>query len=86
MLYDYEIDWLWVRYPPEEMKYLFTFLFSFLRSGVKAKRGVEFRHSIRNASKIPRKVGTEWRNTKFPLPTLLSVWILREADKKKNIS
>ena len=38
-------DWLWVRSPPEEMKYLF----SFLRSGVEAKRGVKFRHLTRNA-------------------------------------
>ena len=29
-----KIDWLWVRSPLEEVKYLFTFLFSFLRSGV----------------------------------------------------
>ena len=40
-----EIDWLWVRCPLEEKKYLFTFKFSFLRSGVEAKRGVKFRHS-----------------------------------------
>ena len=30
-------DWLWVRSPQEEIKYLFTFIFSFLRSGVEAK-------------------------------------------------
>ena len=34
------------------MKYLFKFMFPFLRSGVEAKRGVEFRHSARNASRI----------------------------------
>ena len=33
---DCKIDWLWVRYPLEEGKYLFTFIFSFLRSGVEA--------------------------------------------------
>ena len=38
-------DWLWVRLPLEEMKYLFKYIFSFLRSGVEAKRDVEFRHS-----------------------------------------
>ena len=32
------------------MKYLFTFTFSYLRCGVDAKRGVEFRHLARNAS------------------------------------
>ena len=42
---------------PLEMKYLFKFIFPFLRSGVKAKRSVEFRHSTRNVSRIRRKVG-----------------------------
>ena len=41
----------------EKIKYLFTFIFSFLRSGVEAKRGVEFRHSTRNASRTRLKVG-----------------------------
>ena len=50
-------DWLWVRSLLEEMKYLFKFIFPFPRSGVQAKRSVEFRHSTRNASKIRRKVG-----------------------------
>ena len=44
---------LWGRFPFEEMKYLF---FSFLRSGVEAKSGVEFRRLTRNASGIRRKV------------------------------
>ena len=44
---DCKIDWLWVRSPFEVMKYLFTFIFSFLRFGVEAKRGVVFRHSTR---------------------------------------
>ena len=55
--YDCKIDWLWIRSPLEEVKYLITFIFSFLRSGVEAKRGVEFRHSARNASRNRRKVG-----------------------------
>ena len=38
-------------------KYIFTFIFSFIRSGVEAKRGVEYRHSTRNASRTRRKVG-----------------------------
>ena len=54
--YDCKIDWLWVRSQLEEMKYLFTFIFSFLRSGVEAKRDVELRHSTRNASRFQRKV------------------------------
>ena len=31
---DCKTDWSWVRSPLEEMKYLFPFIFSFLRSGV----------------------------------------------------
>ena len=58
------IDWLWVQSPLEEMKYLFTFIFSSLRSGFEAKRGVEFRHSTRNACRTWRKVGNS-------LPTLM---------------
>ena len=45
---DCKIDQLWVRYPLEDMKYLFQFILSFLRSSVEAKRGVEFRHSTCN--------------------------------------
>ena len=37
--------------------YLIKFYFHFLRSGVEAKRGVEFRHSTCNASRFWRKVG-----------------------------
>ena len=47
-----------------------TFMLSFLRYGVKDKRGVEFCHSTRNASRIRQKWGTECLNTRFPLPTL----------------
>ena len=39
------------------MKYILKFIFPFLRSGVEAKRGVEFYHSTRNVSKIRQKVG-----------------------------
>ena len=35
---------------------LFTFIFSFLRCGLEAKRGVEFRHSARSVSRIWQKV------------------------------
>ena len=37
--------------------HLLTFIFSFLRCGVEAKRGVELRHSTPNASTTQRKVG-----------------------------
>ena len=49
--------WLWVQSPLEEMKYLLKFIFPFLRSGVEAKRGIEFCPSTRNASRIQQKVG-----------------------------
>ena len=50
------------------MKFLLTFTFPFLRSGVEAGRGVEFCLSARNASGIQQKVGNG---------------IQREADKIK---
>ena len=54
---DCKTDWLWVRSPLEEMKYLLKFIFPFLHSGIEVKRGVEFCHSTRNASRIRQKVG-----------------------------
>ena len=65
----------------EEVKYLFTFVFSFLRSIVEAKRGVEFRHSTRNASRTRWKVG----NGVFKILQVPSVYpavcgVQRESD------
>ena len=54
---DCKTDWLWVRFPLEAMKYLLKSIFPFLHTGVEAKRGVEFCHSTRNASRIWQKVG-----------------------------
>ena len=54
---DCKIDWLWVRSPLEEVKYLFTFIFSFISPSVMAKHSVELRHSTRNATRIRLKVG-----------------------------
>ena len=56
--------------PLEEIEYYLKSIFPVLRSGVEAKRGVEFLHSTRNASEFGGKWGTECFN-KFPLPTLL---------------
>ena len=53
---DYKIDWLWIRSPLEEMTYLLKCIFRFLRSGVEAKRAVEYYHLTRNASRIRQKV------------------------------
>ena len=36
--------------PHAEIKYL---IFSFMRIGFEARRGVDFRHSARNVSRIP---------------------------------
>ena len=77
-VYSRKCDWLGVRSPLEETKYLRKCILSFLRSNVEANLSVEFRHSTRNASRVrlhamppefSRKWGTE--NTRFPLPTLL---------------
>ena len=54
---DCKHDWLLVRSPLGDMKYLFKFIFPFHRSGDKVKQGVDFSHSIRNASRILRKLG-----------------------------
>ena len=57
--------------PLEEMKYLLKFIFPFLRSSVEAKRGVEFCHLTRNASRMWQKVGNGVSDTTFLLSTLL---------------
>ena len=44
---------LWIRFLLDKIIY---FKFSFLRSGDEAKRGVEFRHSTRNTSKIQQNI------------------------------
>ena len=58
-------------------------LFSFPRSGNKAKRGVEFRHSTRNDSKTLEESGE--RNVlalgSFCLPCLPICWIQNVAKK-----
>ena len=62
---DCKTDWLWVRSPLEEVKYLFKIIFSFIRSGVEVKCGVEFCHSVL-PPEFDRKWGTECLNTKVP--------------------
>ena len=47
---------VWIRAPLAKMKYLLKFIFPFLRSGVEAKLGVEFRHSTRIAFRFQRKL------------------------------
>ena len=78
---DCKREWLWVRSPLEEIKYLFEFMFLFVRSGVEAKRVVEPRHSIcfqnsaENAPPIDRP----------PLLTLLCAGYSVKLIKKVNL-
>ena len=53
-----KFDWLWVRSPLKEVKYLFLFIFSFLRSVIEANRRVEFRHPARNVESGERNILT----------------------------
>ena len=67
---DCKTDWLWVRSPLEEMKYLLKFIFPFLRFGFEYKCGVESATQHAMPSEFGRKWGTECHNTSFPLATL----------------
>ena len=40
-----------------QMKYLLKFILNVFHSSVEAKRGIEFRHSTRNAPRIRQKIG-----------------------------
>ena len=42
---------------PSQGDEIFIYIYIFIRSGVEAKRGVKFRHSTRNATRIRQKVG-----------------------------
>ena len=79
---------LWVRFPLEKKKYL---IFSFTRSGNEANRGNEFRHSTRNPSRIPRKVGncrvlngTESKHEVPRFPLLILFYAIYKVKLKKN--
>ena len=69
---DCKIDWLWVGSSLEEMKYfLFTFIFSFLRSGVwrqSAALSSATQHAM--PAEFCGEWGTECLNTRFPLPII----------------
>ena len=58
---DCKTDWLWVRSPLEEIKYLLKFILAALSSATQHAMPPEF----------GRKWRTECLNTRFPLPTLL---------------
>ena len=70
--------WLWNQLvvssnPLEKIKYLFKFVFLFIRSGIEAKPELS---SVTQHSMLPEFGGkwiTECLNTRFPLPTLLQV-------------
>ena len=65
-------DWLWVRSPLEEMKYLLKVIFPFfaLVSRLSAALSSATQHATM-PPEFSRKWGTECLNTTFPLPTLL---------------
>ena len=63
---DCKCDRLSVRLPLEVLKYL---IFLFLHSGVEAKRGYKFRHSM--PLEFGEKFGAECLNTKLSVPVLL---------------
>ena len=63
-----------VRFPLEE---IINLKFLIFRSGIKANRGIEFRHQTLNASRIRGKM-KRVRDTRNPSPTQLQ----REAEKK----
>ena len=66
----------------KEIKYLFKFIFSFLRFGVMAKCGVEFRHSYAMLPEFGGKWGADCHNTRFLLPKLLFAEYSLKLNKK----
>ena len=64
-------DWLWVRSPLEDMKYLFNFIFQFLRSGVEISAALSSATQHAMPPEFDRKWETECLNTRFLLPILL---------------
>ena len=71
-----------VRLLLDKMKYL---IFSFLRSGIEARRGVYFHHSTQNASRIRRQQVVKCLNTWVPLLTLLHAGYSVKLKKKDTI-
>ena len=70
---DCKTDWLWVRSPLEEMKYLLKFIFPFLRSGVEDKRVLPLNtQCIQNSAES----GERSVNTRFPLCAGYSVKLI----------
>ena len=53
-----QIDWLWVRSPSRRWDIYLHLYFHFFALVSRVKRGVEFRHLTRNASRNWRKVGS----------------------------
>ena len=76
---DCKVNWLWVRSPLEEMKYLYKFIFSFLRSGRRRVKSTALSSATQHAMppEFGRKWGTECLNTRFPAAVC---GIQREAD------
>ena len=69
---DCKTDWLWVRSPLEEMKYLLKKLY-FHFIGLVSRQSTALGSATQHAMppEFGRKWGTECLNTRFPLPSLL---------------
>ena len=63
-------DWLWVRFPLAEIKYLFKLMFSFLRSGLEAKAQLWVLPLNTQCLQNSAESGNKCFNTKFPLTML----------------
>ena len=72
-------------FPLEEMKYLLKFIFPFLRSGVEAKRGVEFCYSRTQCLQNSAESGDRSVSTLGSLCLPCCVRIQREADLTLNL-
>ena len=71
---DCKTDWLGVRFPLEEMKYLPKFI-----TRQSAALSSATQHAM--PPEFGRKLGTKCLNTMFPLPILLCAYVIqREAD------
>ena len=68
---DCKIDWLWVRSPLEEMKYLLKFYFHFFALVSRLSAALSSASQYAMPPEFGRKWGTHCLNTRFSLPTLL---------------
>ena len=72
---DCKIDWLWVRSPLEEIKYLLAFIIYFNFFALVSRQSATLSSATQHAMRpeLGGNWGMECLNTRFPLPTLLCV-------------